>query len=229
MDNCHTTSLPLVAAYNGCNDNNFHRDNHDGVYAAINCTHDAVQHGNTQQSNDAHSIRTGMSISGSENRLGDQIKANNTDALIRDTGNVTNNNISHNAFETRSKMDLNTRDIFNVEKSVLKENCQTRELVAKSTADILLEQCKEHANTRMESARQFATLERQACEDKAQVLAAIAACCCEQKALTIKEASDTRQLINGNTINALQTELSEARLQAAISGISRGKGHGNNE
>jgi hypothetical protein len=235
MEHCHTTSLPLVAAYNGngfngyngynnCND--FSQDY--GLYSAINCTHDAVTAGNTQQNTDAHSIRHGISMNASESRISEKLSSNNTDAFIRSEGNRVNDNVTAQNLEIRGKLDLNTRDIFNVEKSVFKENCETRELVAKSTSDILLEGAKNTAAITLDAAKNFSAITLQQCEDKAQILAAIAECCCEQKALTIKEAADTRQLINGNTIASLQTQLSEAKLLAAIADI-RGNGQGNNK
>jgi hypothetical protein len=177
MEHCHTTSLPLVAAYNGFNDNNRYND----------C--------------DVKFTQATIERNASENRLSGHITSNNTNSLIRDE----TVSVIARTTEIVNKQDLNTRDIFNVEKTVFKESCDTRELIAKSTADILLE-----------GAKNTAAITLDACKNTNAILAAIAECCCEQKTLTISQGAETRQLINGNTIIALQAELATARLEAAL-------------
>jgi hypothetical protein len=167
-------------------------------------------------------------MNASESRISEKLSSNNTENLIRSEGNRVNDNVTAQNLEIRGKLDLNTRDIFNVEKSVFKENCETRELVAKNTSDILLEGAKNTATITLDAAKNFAAITLQQCEDKAQILAAIAECCCETKALIISEANLTRAQGLQIQLDATRAELTDAKLNAAIAGIRGNQGQGNN-
>lgn len=174
---CHTTALPLVAAYNGFN-NGFHNNGY---------TDDVI----------LDSIRGNAS----EGRLSDQITANNINSESR----YHFAEIDARLEGVRGKQDNLGKDICDVTKSVLIENARTREISAAQFAAIQIKQAEDTAAIQLD-----------ACKNTNAILAKIAECCCEQKTLTISQGAETRALINGNTIQALQTELAAANLALAF-------------
>jgi hypothetical protein len=116
----------------------------------------------------------------------------------------------------RGKQDGLTKDICDVEKTVLIDGARTREITAAQFTAIQVKQAEDTAAIQLEAAKNYAAITLDACKNNSLVLAAIAECCCEQKTLTIAQAAETRGLINANTIQALQTELASANLALAL-------------
>jgi len=72
------------------------------------------------------------------------------------------------------------------------------------------------AAVHLEAAKNTGAILLKACEDKAQILAAIAECCCEQKSLTISEANATRALVSSVQLDDLRAKLVIAQQEIAL-------------
>ena len=104
--------------------------------------------------------------------------------------------------------------------AILKDGAHTREEMqeaicelgkdtAKGFADAALEACKNTAAIQLEALRNKCDLEKQIAE----------ICCCVEK-----DGNVTRTLVLAENTKRLEAELQEARMKAAIAGISNGKG-----
>lgn len=167
---------------------------------------------NGYRNNDDYDLMHCINGNGAESRIEDRITANHHASEARDNASGTNSRIEG----LRTHQTLTDKEIYDVAKTVLMDGARTREASAAQYAAIQLKQAEDTSAIQLEAAKNLAAITLDACKNNSAILAAIAECCCEQKNLTIAQGAETRQLINGNTIQALQSELAAANLALAL-------------